>query len=61
MRKTQILRNKPVYSGLLIFDRSKIVMYEFCYDYVNSKYGEELKLFYIDKQFHHIHKNRLYL
>ena len=32
MKKTQILVNKPVYSGLL--DISKTVMYEFWYDYI---------------------------
>ena len=34
--KTQILMNKPVYLGLSISDLSKIVMYEFWYDYVNQ-------------------------
>ena len=29
LRKTQILMNKPVYLGLLIFDLSKTVTYEF--------------------------------
>ena len=29
MRKTQILKNKPVYLGLSILDLSKTVMYEF--------------------------------
>ena len=29
-RKTQILKNKPVYLGLSILDLSKTVMYEFC-------------------------------
>ena len=29
MNKTQILMNKPVYSGLSILDLSKTVMYEF--------------------------------
>ena len=40
MRKTQILMNKPIYLGLSILDLSKIVMYEFWYSYVKSKYGE---------------------
>ena len=29
--------NKPVYLGLLILELSKILMYEFWYDYVNAK------------------------
>ena len=44
MRKTQILMNKPVYLGLSILDLSKTVMYEFWYDYVKPKYGENAKL-----------------
>ena len=32
--------NNPFYLGLSILDLSKIVMYEFWYDYVKPKYGE---------------------
>ena len=46
--RTQILMNKPVYSGLSILDLSKTVMYEFWYVYVKPKYGENVKLFYMD-------------
>ena len=48
MRKTHILMNKPVYLGLTIIDLSKTVMYEFWYDYVKPKYGENAKLCYMD-------------
>ena len=48
MRKTQILKNKPVYLGLSILDLSKTVMYEFWYDYVKPKYGENAKPCYMD-------------
>ena len=44
MRKTQILMNKFVYLGLSILDLSKTAMYEFWYDYVKPKYGENAKL-----------------
>ena len=44
MRKTQIIMNKLVYLGLSILDLSKTVMYEFWYDYVKPKYGENAKL-----------------
>ena len=44
MRITQILMSKPVYLGLSILDLSKTVMYEFWYDYVKPKYGENAKL-----------------
>ena len=49
MKKTQITMNKPVYLGLSILDLSKTVMYEFWYDYVKPKYGENAKLCYMDK------------
>ena len=48
MGKTQVLMNKPVYMCLSILDLSKTVMYEFWYDYVKPKYGENAKLYYID-------------
>ena len=48
MRKTQILMNTSVYLGLSILDLSKTVMYEFWYDYVKPKYGENAKLCYMD-------------
>ena len=40
--------NKPVYLGLSILDLSKTVMYEFWYDYVKLKYGENAWLYYMD-------------
>ena len=40
MKKTQISVNKPVYLGLSILDLVGTVMYEFWYDYVKPKYGE---------------------
>ena len=40
MKKTQIHMNKPFYLGLSILKLSKIVNYEFWYDYVKPKYGE---------------------
>ena len=48
MKKTEILMNKPVYLGLSILELSKILMYEFWYDYVKPKYGEKVKLCYVD-------------
>ena len=40
--------NKPVYLGLSTLELSKILMYEFWYDYVKSKYGEKAKWCYMD-------------
>ena len=36
--------NKPVCLGLSILELTKILMYEFWYDYVKPKYGEKAKL-----------------
>ena len=49
MGKIKVVMNKPVYLGQAILDLSKIVMYEFHYDYMIPKYGlEKLKLCYMD-------------
>ena len=49
MEKIKVVMNKPVYLGQAILDLSKIVMYEFHYDYMVPKYGlEKLKLCYMD-------------
>ena len=47
-RKTQILMNELVYLSLSILDLNKTVIYEFWYDYVKPKYGENAKLCYMD-------------
>ena len=49
MSKIKVVMNKPVYLGQAILDLSKIVMYEFHYDYMVPKYGlEKLKLCYMN-------------
>ena len=40
--------NKPIYLGLCILEISKIIMYEFWYDYVKNKYGNKAGLCYTD-------------
>ena len=40
--------NKPIYLGLSILEISKTLMYEFWYDYLKAKYGDYVKLCYID-------------
>ena len=40
--------NKPVYWGLSILQLSKILMFEFWYDYVKQKYDKKAKLCYMD-------------
>ena len=39
---------KPVYLGLSILELSKMLMYEFQYDYVKPKLGEKEKSCYVD-------------
>ena len=48
MNKTKVKMNKPIYLGLSILDISKILMYEFWYDYMKPKYGNDVKLCYMD-------------
>ena len=47
MKKTKILMNEAVHLGLSILKVSKILMYEFWYDYVKPKYDEKAKLCYV--------------
>ena len=48
MNKTKVKMNKPIYVGLSILEISKLLMYEFWYDYMKPKYGENIKLCYMD-------------
>ena len=49
MGKVKVIMKKPVYLGQAILDLSKIVMYEFHYNYMVPKYSlEKLKLCYMD-------------
>ena len=48
MGKVKVVMNKSVYLGQAILDLSKIIMYEFHYDYMVPKYGEKLDLCYMD-------------
>ena len=55
--------NKPVYLGQEILDLSKLVMYEFHYDYMRRKYdSHNLKLCYMDTDslVYQIHKDDFY-
>ena len=48
MEKTKVKMNKPIYLGLSILEISKILIYEFWYDYMKPKYGDNVKLCYMD-------------
>ena len=51
MGKVRVVMNKPVYLGQAILDLSKTIMYEFHYNYMIPKYGDRLKLCYMDMDF----------
>ena len=52
MGKVKVVMNKPVYLGQGMLDLSKMIMYEFHYDYMVPKYAharhDKLKLCYMD-------------
>ena len=48
IKRTKVKMNKPIYLGLSILEISKILMYEFWYDYMKPKYGNNVKLCYMD-------------
>ena len=46
--KTKVYMNKPIYIGQAVLDISKTLMYTFYYDYLKPKYGDKVKLCYMD-------------
>ena len=48
MHKSRLLLNKPVYTGMTILDKSKILMYDFFYNHLRKQYGEKCELLYTD-------------
>ena len=48
MKMTSLTMNKPVYLGMCILELSKIIMYDFHYNYIKSKYGDKAKLLFTD-------------
>ena len=61
MIKTQVVINNLVYLGVSILDLSKTVMYDFWYDYLKSKYGENAKLCYINTNSFMVHVKAKYI
>ena len=47
-KKTKVKMNKPIYLRLSILEISKILMYEFWYDYMKPKYNDNVRLCYMD-------------
>ena len=48
MKKIKVKMNKPAYLGLGILETSKILIYEFWYDYIKPKYQGNARLGYMD-------------
>ena len=48
MKKAKVKMKKPIYLELSILEISKILMFEFWYDYMKPKYGDNVKLCYKD-------------
>ncbi len=46
MRPATVRLFKPIYSGFSVLDLSKLLMYEFHYDYVKQKYGDNAALLF---------------
>ena len=46
--KNTLKLNKPAYLGMYVLDLSKVLMYEFHYDYIKNKYGKKSRLLFTD-------------
>ena len=51
----KVKMNNPVYLGFSILEITKILMYEFWYDYIKPKYQNNAKLCYMDTERFIIH------
>ena len=48
MKKPVVLLNKPIYIGTCILDLSKLLMYDFHYNFIKVKYGDKVILLITD-------------
>ena len=55
VKKTEVRINKPLYLGQGVLDLSKTLLFEFWYDYIVPKYGDKVKICYIDTDSFIIH------
>ncbi|KAK3108822.1 hypothetical protein FSP39_016459 [Pinctada imbricata] len=46
--KTKLVLNRPIYVGFTILELSKVLMYDFHYNHVKSKYGSRAQLCFTD-------------
>ena len=48
MKKNILLLDKPSYVGMCILDLSKVLMYDFHYNFIKAKYGDRARLLFTD-------------
>ena len=48
--KLALKLNKPAYIGMCVLELSKMLMYEFHYDYIKNKYDNKSKLLFTDTE-----------
>ena len=48
MKKNFLLLDKPSYVGMCILDLSKVLMYDFHYNFIKKKYGDRARLLFTD-------------
>ena len=46
--KVTVVLNKPAYVAVSILDLSKVLMYQFHYDYIENRYGNNSRLLFTD-------------
>ena len=60
MHKTRLELNKPVYTGMTILKNSKILMYNFFYNYLKVRYRPKCELIYTDSLLLNIQTEDMY-
>ena len=48
MKKSKLYLNQPIYVGFTILDLSKVLMYQFHYEYMKQKHGVNARLLFIN-------------
>lgn len=62
MHKKEVKLNKPIYVGFCILELSKVLMYDFHYNYIKKEYGDKAQLLFqdTDSLTYHIKTEDLY-